>query len=154
RGRTRFRRRRGAGAGLRAARPPSGLVGLGGRTRPCGGRSRVSRSSAALRVAPAPLQVLLLPLDAGVEAADVVSCPHHVRRPARARCRGPVPRSLAGRMPGVREEAVTEVAECVAAMMGEEAVLAMPAVPVGGVERVEVDVPPVTVERRAAPGGL
>src|SRR5262245_6611401 len=46
-------------------------------------------------------------------------------------------------------ERVTEVAEGVAAMMSEEAVRAMPALPVGRVEGVDVDVPSVPVERVA-----
>src|SRR4029077_8297261 len=79
--------------------------------------------------------------------------PHHVRRYARSLDGRAVPRALAGRMPGVREEAVTEVAERIPPMVREEAVLAMPALPVSRVERVDVDVPSVAVERVALARG-
>src|SRR3954469_22289690 len=124
-----------------------------GRTSPRRG-SRVAatnRSARALeagtRVAPAPLQRSHLVLDVLVERADVVVRPHHVRRDARALDGGAVPGSVAARMAGVRVEAVTEVAERVAAVMGEEAVRAVPALPEGRVEGVDVDVPAVAVER-------
>ena len=56
-------------------------------------------------------------------------------------------------MTAVREEAVTEVAQRLASMVCEEAVLAMPPLPVAGVEGVDVDVPAVAVERSAVAGG-
>src|SRR5215831_14774971 len=49
-------------------------------------------------------------------------------------------------MARITVEAVTEVAESVAAMVGEETVGAMPPFPVGGVEGIDVDVSAIAVE--------
>ena len=54
----------------------------------------------------------------------------------------------------MREEAVTEVTERAAVVMGEEAVLAVPALAVPRVEGVDVDVAAVAVERSAVAGRL
>src|SRR5690242_2961990 len=56
-------------------------------------------------------------------------------------------------MPAVPVEPVTEVAQRVAAVVREEAVLPMPPLAVGGVEGVDVDIAAVAVERVALRGG-
>src|SRR4029077_14682011 len=103
----------------------------------------------ALRVSPASLQRLHLLLDRGVERTDVVRSPHDVRRHAGAYDRCPVLAPIAVRMPCVRVERETEVTQHAAPMVGEEAVRTMPTFPVGGVVRVDVDVPAIVVERVA-----
>jgi hypothetical protein len=50
----------------------------------------------------------------------------------------------------MRKEPVAKIAGSLALTVGKEGVFAPPPLPVGGVERIEVDVSPVTVERTPA----
>src|SRR5438067_4676345 len=77
--------------------------------------------------------------------------PHHVRRDAGTEDRRAVLRAVAGRMRTVRVEAVTEDARV---RVRQEAVLADPARAVLRVERVDVEIAPERVERRARGGRL
>src|SRR5205823_637670 len=77
--------------------------------------------------------------------------PHHVRRDAGTEDRRAVLRAVAGRMCTVRVEAVTEDTRV---RVRQEAVLADPARAVLRVERVDVEIAPERVERRARRGRL
>ena len=83
-----------------------------------------------------------------VERARRQALPHDVGDDARADHGRAIASALAGSFRPVRIEAV---AECSARVMGEEAVLALPADAVPGAERVDVDVPSVRVEGNAVP---
>ena len=85
---------------------------------------------------------------AGVERARRQALRHDVGDDARADHGRAIASALAGSFRPVRIEAV---AECSARVMGEEAVLALPADAVPGAERVDVDVPSVRVEGNALP---
>src|SRR5262245_7446199 len=132
----------------RRRRPtPRGCSNCSSRRRRAADDRRSAMLGAALRVAPASLQGLHLILHGLVEGADVVGLPHHVRRDTGAFDGRPVLGSLAAWTTCIGIEAVAEVSERVAAVMGQEAVHTMPPLAVGRVEGVEVDVAAVAVER-------
>lgn len=90
-----------------------------------------------------------LVLEGRIVGPHVLSFPRNVWRHARTYSGSPVPGAVAARMSGVRVEAVAKVARHTTGVMGKEAVFAMPAAAVAGVERIEVDVSSVAIERTA-----
>src|SRR4029079_4211103 len=83
-------------------------------------------------------------VERGIVGAEGVALPHHVRSHSRPDDRGAVALALADRVAAVGIEAVAERA---GALVHEEAVLALPARAIGGVEGVDVEVAPERVER-------
>ena len=153
------------------ARPaPGGLAhervlerGGGAHEHALSSRSASSQSASTIAVRPGPRSVDLAQLVAcedralcgvrlrvlgRVERAGRRALPHDVGDDARADHGRAIASALAGSFRPVWVEAVTEGSPRV---MGEEAVLALPAGAVPGADRVDVDVPSVRVEGNAVP---
>src|SRR5688572_6826077 len=105
----------------------------------------------AARVGPehGALCVVRLGVACGVVRAGSATLPHHVRRDTRADDGRAV---LPAGPDGMRTVGVEPVTEAACRLVGQEAVLALPAGAVGAPERVDEDVAPVRVERDAEPG--